>query len=166
MNDMLPLDNRAFRHEVNYYGLSAAMLGVGIVCIGGTGLGDTLLTSIECYFPLLNRWVEVANLPTPRRRFGGVVHMGKLYVIGGFTGSRQSNSVLCLDLSTKICSLCAPMSSIRTGCIAVVDDDLIYVIGGFYNRSAIHLVECFDPSKNEWRELPHLNIPRYKHFDM
>ena len=46
------------------------------------------------------------------------------------------------------------MNHARRGCSAVIDGDLIVVMGGYRKKGRLRSVECYDVNKKTWRDLP------------
>ncbi|MDP7977911.1 Kelch repeat-containing protein, partial [Bacillus sp. WLY-B-L8] len=80
---------------------------------------------------------------------------GKLYVIGGASGSTVSNVVQEYDPKTNKWSNKANMPTARTDLGVAVVDNKIYAIGGYRGNAftyggATNTVEVYDPTTDSW----------------
>ena len=53
-------------------------------------VGD-ILSSIEIYDPRYSTWEQYAHLESPRSGVKAVVLEGRIYVLGGYNGTRNKN---------------------------------------------------------------------------
>lgn len=99
------------------------------------------------------RWHKETTMP------GGVVNApaavalaGKIYVIGGFSGSTNEplSAVRVYDTATHVWSLAAPLPAPRGGEAAAVLDGEIHVIGGGNSHSTIADHSVYDPHSDSW----------------
>ena len=56
-----------------------------IIAIGGVDKNNDLLSSIESYDTLTNKWTSLTPLPKPMLSMQAVVYKGSLYVLGGMS---------------------------------------------------------------------------------
>lgn len=91
-------------------------------------------------------------MPTARRNLGAVAHQGKVYVVGGYTGSYTS-VMECLDLATNTWTKYPPMLTPRWATATVLVGDFIYVLGGQGSSIA---AERFNLATNVWEKCPPL----------
>lgn len=99
-------------------------------------------------------WRTRASMPTPRLEAGAAVVNGKVYVVGGFSGSALTTTEE-YDPATDTWAPKANMPTARRSPVVVTVNDKIYAIGGM-NYVEINQVtysyatEEFDPSTNTW----------------
>lgn len=112
-------------------------------------------------------WSTVAAMPTARTELAAVAAAdGKIYVIGGRTGSSPSAVVEVYDPALDSWTSRAPMATPRYGFAAVLGSDgRIYTLGGEYtsvsNAGPSVVAEVYDPVTNAWASLPSLPGGRY-----
>jgi N-acetylneuraminic acid mutarotase len=163
----------------------SATVGGKIYVIGGvtTAPGATnpairpetpqrVLGMVEEYDPEKNTWRDRSNMPTPRNHTAAGVVNGKIYVIGGRIGaafiaaSSDLGNVEAYDPATDTWSgPLAKMPTARSGLAAGVYDGRIYIAGGenqdFFQHTAYHAFEAYDPATNTWSILPPMAIGRH-----
>lgn len=105
------------------------------------------------YNPASNTWSKGPMLPMPIGYCAAATVNNVLYVLGGFInqGSEITNAVWAYDLQTKTWSSKSPMHNTRAAFGAVVEDNLIYVIGG-YNPNRLNSVESYNPATDTWTD--------------
>jgi N-acetylneuraminic acid mutarotase len=118
---------------------------------------------------------EFAMLSHPVTSFGAAIADGYLYLYGGHTGEahsysleEQGHTLMRLNLDTKEWETLIEGPHLQ-GLALVAHDGKLYRIGGFTARNAKgeeddlwsqSSVGCFDPTDDEWSELPSLPEPR------
>jgi N-acetylneuraminic acid mutarotase len=131
-----------------------------------------VLTTNDVYDPATNKWESRKPMSVPRNHiFAGAVN-GKIYVIGGRTGSAyimtatNTNVVEEYDPATDTWS--GPlqrMPTARSGGGYGTDGRRIYCAGGEVATSqlagAFRAVEAYEPATNTWSILPSMPIPRH-----
>jgi len=65
----------------------------GVIVVGGAGTGGVILSSVEKYNPVSNKWFTFTPLPTPLSYMQALVWDSDLYVLGGYTGNGYSRKV-------------------------------------------------------------------------
>lgn len=131
-------------------------LGVGVIngiiyAVGGCpGFCGSTFTTLEAYDPGTDIWTTKTPMPTARTARVGVVG-GKLYVIGGFTGSSLLGTVEVYDPATDTWSTKAPMPTPRAGHGVGVVNGIIYAVGGVASGGIfVATVEAYDPASDTW----------------
>lgn len=145
-------------------GLGAAAMGGVLYVIGGSD-GERALRSVECYDIGTNRWMQAPALLTPRRGVAAATCGRYLYAIGGSDGSQSLDTVERLDVeSGSVWEAVAPMATPRRAAAAAVLNGRVYVAGGaggvHSQDPSLDLVECLDPERNVWEELPRMPTAR------
>jgi N-acetylneuraminic acid mutarotase len=78
-----------------------------------------------------------------------------LYVFGGDNGvTAPTNAVWAYSPTTKAWTSMAPMLTARNGTLAVVEKNIVYVMGGNLGNGAnfVATVESYNPATNTWTE--------------
>src|SRR5580704_13235748 len=132
-------------------------------------VAQRVLNTVEEYDPETNTWRTRAAMPTPRNHTAAGVVNGKIYVIGGRIGaafiaaSSDLANVEAYDPATDTWS--GPLSKMptaRSGLDVGVYKGRIYVAGGenqdFFQHTAYHAFEAYDPATNTWSILTPMAI--------
>jgi len=122
--------------------------GASIYVLGGPG------TAVVDRFDGKS-WRKETTLPGGRVNAPAAVALGgKIYVIGGFSGSTNLplSTVRVYDTRAHSWSTVAPLPAPRGGEAAVVVGGKIHVIGGGNSQSTIADHSVYDPRANAWTE--------------
>ena len=118
--------------------------------MGGAGLGNVLVGTVEAYDPQTDTWTEKADIPTPRLLLAASVVDGKIYVIGGGNRSQLGlPTVEEYDPATDTWTRKADMPTPRHGLSTSVVNGRIYAISGF-DGTNMATVEEYDPASDTW----------------
>jgi RNA polymerase sigma factor (sigma-70 family) len=95
--------------------------------------GDPIVPETLEYDPIVDRWTQKSNMPTPRAGAGAVLVDNKIYVIGGFgaKGLPDVPIVEIYDPSNDTWSKGTDMLTAKEYPCCNLIDGKIYVIGGF-----------------------------------
>ncbi len=112
--------------------LSSAQIKRGIWILGGTDSSGTPIAQVDFFDPVDGKWVPgVTSVPTPRRYAGIVSSGGKIYVMGGLTGTTAVSTVEELTPGdTFSWKTLNSMPVTLQGFIAASNGSDIYAIGG------------------------------------
>jgi N-acetylneuraminic acid mutarotase len=135
-------------------------------------VAQRVLSTVEEYDPADNTWRTRSPMPTPRNHTAAGVVDGKIYVIGGRIGaafiaaSSDLANVEAYDPATDTWGRpLAKMPTARSGLDVGVYKGRIYVAGGenqdFFQHTAYHAFEAYDPATNTWSILPPMAIGRH-----
>jgi len=128
---------------------------------------------VEEYDPATNTWRARASMPTPRNHATAGTVNGRIYVIGGRTGTAFISSgssnldvVEEYDPATDTWgSARARMPSARSAMASGVHDGRIYVTGGegqdAQRMYTFRALEAYDPATNAWSVLPSMPVSRH-----
>jgi len=119
-----------------------------IYALGGSGPGSATVERFDG-----TAWQVETTLPEGALNApAAVVLDGKLYVIGGFSGTTNLPvaDVYVYDLATKQWSEAAPLPAPRGGHAAVVLGGKIHVLGGGNSVSTIADHSVYDPATDSW----------------
>lgn len=104
------------------------------------------LSNNEVYDPLSNTWASKAPMPTSRAGAAAGVLTGKVYVLGGGTGSGIFSTVEAYDPASNSWTTEPSMPGVRQFLAAGVVDNVLCAIGGDNNFIALPANEAFTPN--------------------
>lgn len=111
------------------------------------------------------RWTACRPLEIARSHSPVVAHDGRLYVFGGGGPNFKSlNSVTAYDPATDTWERCRDMPSHRSGTVATLVGDRIFVMGGGFKQENgtfrfLRTLEIYHPREDRWESGPDLNQP-------
>lgn len=95
------------------------------------------------------------------RSGAGVCALGNyIYVMGGYDGTNQLNTVERYDVETDSWSYTASMRHRRSALGVTAHHQRIYVLGGYDGNTFLDSVECFDPETETWTEVTKMTSGR------
>jgi N-acetylneuraminic acid mutarotase len=116
--------------------------------------GAAGLSTVEEYDPVNDTWTRKADMPTRRTGLSASVVDGKIYAIGGVTGSPWAglHTVEVYDPATDTWMRKADMPTGRYNFSISVVNGKIYAIGGSGTNPwpGLTAVEMYDPATNTW----------------
>ncbi len=99
----------------------------------------------------LERWTELAHMPTARSGFAITSFDGDIYAIGGETSEGVTDIVERYDPTTDSWELISPKPNAVVDAIAVVIGGEIFVPGGSEDNGAVtDVLEVYDPTTATW----------------
>jgi N-acetylneuraminic acid mutarotase len=114
-----------------------------------------VLNVLEVYDVAADTWTPRASMPTARNALAAAAVNGKIYAMGGWTGTEVTAKVERYDPATDTWTEVRPMNAPNVGLSAAVLDGKIYAMGG-------STVEVYDPVKDAWTTTLSTNwAPRY-----
>ncbi|MCP4549904.1 MAG: hypothetical protein GY835_25895 [bacterium] len=128
-----------------------------LIALGGTSDGATPMDRFGVFNPLFGTWHTWPAMPTARMSLSTVVHEGKVYAFGGFTGpSGVTDKAEVYSLVYEHWSEIAPMPLPRGGSTADVVNGFVYIIGGATAASSPYNIEASKDVQvlNPWRCAP------------
>jgi N-acetylneuraminic acid mutarotase len=117
------------------------------------------LTTSSCTAPG-GCWATKASMPTARGDTAGSVVNGKIYVIGGHSGTSGLSTVEVYDPVNNSWSTKAPMTTPRVGPTSSQVNGKIYVFGGYIGGSILNTTEEYDPFTDSWSARKPLSATR------
>ena len=158
------LSTRRADMSTGRHSFGACGLGDRIYVVGGRVADDfderNVLSSVEKYDPLRDRWSTVRSMNTRRSGHSVVCTGGKVYAIGDRRSWGNSRTAEAYDPRANRWHMIAPMSQRRRRAGAVGFDGHIYVIGGEEYREEFNLreldsMEVYDIESDTWTVSPH-----------
>jgi hypothetical protein len=153
--------------ELQRTGLVCVSHAFYIYAIGGissdSGMMESefdYLSSVECYDPVLNRWLSCESMSRPRYRAAGAVLNGLIFVCGGSNGRDYHSSVEYYKPLTNKWHPIKPMAKSCHGLACVVVKNILYAIGGRDSETCFNDVECYDPRNKTWERLAPMQTAR------
>lgn len=135
-----------------------------IYVFGGWGNGGQLLKSGEVYDTATGRWSAIETLPTGRASvFCGARQdpPGRVYCIGGWTGTQALNQTLEYNVATSHWTARAPMPSARCEGASGTSGGYVLCIGGTPDASTLLATnELYDPEQDTWFVARPMPTPR------
>jgi N-acetylneuraminic acid mutarotase len=128
-----------------------------IIVVGGHDKQHTRLSSVEMYDISSRKWTELSPLSQPKWNCAAIVVNHKLYVFGGFNGSKLSECEV-LDLSrpdSQFTRLANDLPQALAFSVVVSSGHMIYIIGGRINYDSkydLNVVYAFDTRTNQWND--------------
>lgn len=107
-------------------------------------------------------WATAANLPTPRHDFGVAVVDGRIWILGGTTGTGtvRLGSTEVYDPATNSWQSGPALPSARSGLSATTIGQHIYVFGGASpEQGSTATVAALDTTTGQWRQRASLPTP-------
>jgi N-acetylneuraminic acid mutarotase len=122
-----------------------------IYALGGNcWLGScTIFNTAEAYDPTTNTWTAIASMGTGRMNLAATTLNGKIYAVGGDSGSSSLNTAEAYDPTTNTWTAIMPMGTRRMQLAATTLNGKIYALGG-YDGQAMNSAEAYDPTFDVW----------------
>ncbi|KAL3199837.1 hypothetical protein MRX96_043762 [Rhipicephalus microplus] len=139
------------RNRVGVAVLDGLLYAVGGSC-GTTQHYSARLSSVECYDPDRDQWVDVAPMNTCRSGAGVVAVERWIYVVGGYDGSSQLTSAERYDVERDQWDVVASMKEPRSALALAHLGGKIYALGGYDGTDFLSSVEVFDLESEQWSE--------------
>lgn len=132
--------------------MAAATLGNKIYVIGGATKSQAtgIVNTVQIYNPAANTWKLGVSFPNPIIASSAAVVGTTLYVFGGSSdGINATNAVWAYTTAGGWVPK-AIMPTARAQSAAVVENGIIYVIGGQQGNTFLSTVESYDPATDSW----------------
>jgi DNA-binding CsgD family transcriptional regulator len=138
------------------YEAEAAVVGGKLYVPGGRMQDGRVTDILEIFDPGNDTWVQGEKLPHVVSAYALVSFEGKLYLFGGWDGSRYLSSVFIYDPVNDHWSEGFPMPTPRAYLSAAVSGRRIFVIGGKNDQGSLNVNEVYAPdlalpTNNSWR---------------
>ncbi len=111
------------------------------------------------------KWSEIAKLPHPIGQHIMAYHSGRLYLVGGQSGTQDLARVWSYEIAGGEWKNLAAMPTPRHSHAYALDGDKLYITGGRSAKlgSEIDVVELYDIAANSWETLPDMPVGRGGH---
>ncbi|CAB4002161.1 E3 ubiquitin- ligase NRDP1 [Paramuricea clavata] len=120
------------------------------------------LSSVLSYDIKKNECEQLPALPYPVSDMATVKWAENVVIIGGADkDERALNNVIIYNIKTGNSHMLPPMLHKRKGCMAVVIENTIVVLGGMGERNTLKSVESFSFDNYTWEELPGMKESRW-----
>jgi N-acetylneuraminic acid mutarotase len=123
----------------------------------------SVLTTVEAYDPITNKWSTKAPLPVGVDSMTATVDNGLIYVVGGLQDSNGTpyNGVQTYDPSSDTWSSVAPLSVAKAFAYTGTVGTKIVAAGGTVGNGPSDDNEVYDPSTNAWTTMLPVKLQRY-----
>jgi DNA-binding CsgD family transcriptional regulator/N-acetylneuraminic acid mutarotase len=144
----------------------AALVGGKIFIPGGRLADGKTGDMLEIFNPRQNHWETGASLPEPISGYALTAFEGKIYLFGGWNGSKPINHVYVYDPADDDWTQRSDLPSARAYAGAAVAGDKIYIVGGFDGSHALSDLLAYYPQRENsgespWEKLAPLPHARY-----
>ncbi len=139
----------------------AAILKGRLYVVGGTTAGGQLATSTLVFDLGTRRWLRGAGLSTPREHLGVAARSGRVYALGGRSGSVNYALADAWDPREGRWTVLPDMPTARGGTSATSARGRVVSVGGEGPAGTNREVEAYDPTSRRWRSLDPLPEGRH-----
>ena len=145
--------------------MAAVYLNDRIYVPGGTTAMGGVSNVFERYDPGTETWEARASLPVPLTAYGLAALGGKIYLFGGWDGTRYRAETYVYDPAADAWATAAPMPGPRAFMGAAAAKDSAYVVGGYDGKRELASVLRYDPAgegtqAGPWSSRAPLSQPR------
>ena len=148
-------------------GCAAVLKNDKIFIFGGRSREKTNIATdnVLMYDITKNEFKELASLPYKVCNMATVRYEDNIILVGGSdqyeSRGNVKNTVISYNTETQKSTELPPMKNGRTECCAVVDGNILVVMGGTgQNGHSLSSVEAFDFTTSEWRDFPSMKEKR------
>ncbi|XP_013408062.1 kelch-like protein 9 [Lingula anatina] len=147
-----------------------------VYAVGGEGLNNIVLASVEVYNHVTNQWSYIAPLSTGRIGIAACAHSGLLYIVGGYADSGTSTSgepilnlVECYDPHTNRWSSRNPIPEPRCHANLSECGGKLYLSGGAVSSyangdctySSVGSILEYHEKRDQWTARTEMTSPRH-----
>ena len=143
---------------------STVLCDDSILIVGGKKSWDCEdnLSSVLSYDIKKNECQQLPALPYPVSQMATVKWAENVVIIGGVDKDGKAlNNVIIYNIKTGNSHMLPPMLHKRKGCMAVVIENTIVVLGGNESLKGLKSVEGFNFERFSWEELPDMKETRW-----
>ena len=143
---------------------STVLCDDSILIVGGRKSGNCKdnLSSVLSYDMKKNECQQLTALPYPVSSMATVKWAENVVIIGGADKDGKAlNNVIIYNMKTGNSHMLPPMLHKRKGCMAVVIENTIVVLGGVGEIGFLKSVEGFNFERFSWEELPDMKETRW-----
>ncbi|PWH20828.1 MAG: hypothetical protein DDG58_00660 [Ardenticatenia bacterium] len=140
--------------------IGAMAIGDLIYVPGGCDASDTAVDKLEVYNPKVDTWTEAAPLPFAVCGYALTVSGGRLYVIGGWDGTRFVPAVQEYDPAHDTWVLRAELPYPFGFAVAGTIGETIYVVGGYDGTREMVETLAYDLQRDTWSPRAPMKVGR------
>ncbi|XP_013388624.1 kelch-like protein 12 [Lingula anatina] len=128
---------------------------------GGFNKDKVVLNNVLRYEKVLDKWIRVASMNTPRARHGMTTLDGVMYVLGGYDGQARVDTVEKYCPETNTWSFVQSLGVAVSRCQAVGFNGFLYVAGGVVDPSnqCTEMFQRYNPRIDQWETLAPMPQP-------
>lgn len=140
--------------------VSAGVIGQEAYVPGGCDTSGRPLRTLEIYDMETDSWHEGNPLPEARCAYALATWNEKLFLFGGWDGTKYVSTVFIYDPQTGVWTQGRPMDTARGLAAAAALNDRLYVVGGYDGKQELSTCATYDPATDEWNTCVPLTIGR------
>lgn len=145
----------------------AVLLGEKIYIPGGRAPDGQAVNVLDIYDPRQDRWEQGAPLPAALYGYALAALEGRLYLFGGWDGSRALATVYRYDPAQDQWQARSDLPAARAYAAAAVTGGKILLAGGWDGRAVLSAVDWYYPARDgsgdaPWESRPALPQPRWR----
>jgi len=119
-------------------------VGALLYVIGGRNSGPNnggadIKNEVSSYNLATDQWTPLASVPSKRNGAMAAAINGKIYVAGGFTGSKQTKVVEAYDIASNTWDECGEMAFAFSSGVAYALNDKMYLFGGGSGSNGVQI---------------------------
>lgn len=144
--------------------VQAAVLGGRIYVPGGRLASGEVSQGLEIYDPLTDTWISGPDMPAGASAYALAPYEGKLYLFGGWDGTRYTDRTYLYNPDTQRWTEQTPLPVALGHAGAAVAGGRVYVIGGFDGEQAAASTFVYTPALEDtapWKTAADLPEGRY-----
>ncbi|CAK8687034.1 unnamed protein product [Clavelina lepadiformis] len=137
-------------HDKRYHAASAVLRGLVYVC-GGWDDMKICLSSMEFYNYITDQWTKAGSMKVCREGHSVVSTHGKLYILGGYDGTKRLTSLECHDITNNEVAYVRPLHEQSSHHASAYLNGKIYTMGGLDgDLTFLRRVLCYHCASDKW----------------
>ncbi|XP_002736900.1 kelch-like protein 24 [Saccoglossus kowalevskii] len=134
--------------ETVEYALTSDDSGI-VYVLGGYDSNMRNQSNVRRYIVATNTWDEIAPMPMAASNLSATICEGKIYTIGGYTGTDDTSVIQCYDPKIDKWNFVKPLPITVRDAVALTMNNCIYLLTGV----AKSIVYRYDPCIDKWSQL-------------
>jgi DNA-binding CsgD family transcriptional regulator len=140
--------------------MALASIGLDLYLIGGE-VDEGVINLVDVFETDNHQWHTASTKPTAVADATGAVLFGEIFVPGGRLADERPTAVVeAYSPSNNAWRPVAPLPVPVAGGLALSDDNLLYLIGGWDGQKYLSTLYAYDPGADSWTELPPMKQAR------
>jgi len=140
--------------------MALASIGLDLYLIGGE-VEAGVINLVDVFETDSHQWYSASTKPTAVADATGAVLFGEIFVPGGRLADERPTAVVeAYSPSNNAWRPVAPLPIPVAGGLALSDDSLLYLIGGWDGQRHLSTIYAYDPDADSWKELPPMKHAR------